>query len=88
MKSERSRKRRRVKVRIPGGKTKLVYKRRKPSAAKCAKCGAVLKGVPRALSAGINKLAKTQRRPERPYGGVLCSKCMRRKIIGKVRGNV
>ena len=88
MKSERSRKKRRVKVRTPGGKTKVVYKRRKPSAAKCAECGAVLKGVPRDLPYKVRRLAKTQRRPERPYGGVLCSKCMRKKILNKVRENV
>jgi large subunit ribosomal protein L34e len=88
MKSERSRKRRRVRVRTPGGKTKIVYKKRKPSAAKCAYCGDVLKGVLRSSPSGIRKLAKTQRRPERPYGGVLCSKCMRKKLVDGVRGNV
>jgi ribosomal protein L34E len=26
-------------------------------------------------------MPKTQKRPERPFGGMLCSACMRRKII-------
>ena len=88
MKSERSRKKRIVKVKTPGGKTKIVYKRRKPSAAKCSGCRVVLKGVLKDLPYKVGKLSKTQRRPERPYGGVLCSKCMRKKILEKVRKNV
>ena len=88
MKSERSRKKRRVKVRTPGGETKIVYKRRKPSAAICAVCKGILKGVPRELPFKVKKLSKTQRKPERPYGGFLCSKCMRKKMIGEARKNV
>jgi len=88
MKFERSRKRRRVRVKTPGGENKIVYKRRKPSAAKCGKCGAILKGMPRLIPSLFNKLSKTQKRPERPYGGVFCSKCMRKKIKEKVRKNV
>ena len=34
----------------------------------------------------IRKLAKTERRPERPFGGVLCSECMRK--IEKLRVRV
>ena len=87
MKSERSRKRRILKKKVPSG-VKIVYKRRKPSKAKCSECGAELKGVPREIPSKLNKLPKSRRRPERPYGGVLCSKCMRKKIIEGVRKNV
>jgi len=30
-------------------------------------------------------MAKTKKRPERPYGGVLCTRCMRKTMIGKAR---
>ena len=71
---------RRVFRKTPGGKTVLHYKLRNPKAAKCGTCGAVLKGVPRKRPVDMQNMPKTQKRPERPYGGVLCSKCTREKI--------
>ena len=81
----RSRSLRRVFRRVPGGRTTLHYKNRKPKAAKCSNCGAILKGVLRELPYRMRTLAKTKKRPERPYGGVLCSRCMRQIVIDKVR---
>lgn len=81
----RSRTFRRVFVKTPGGKTILHHKRRKPGKAQCANCGAYLKGVASGLTKYIKKLAKTEKRPERPYGGVLCNKCMRNVMIEKAR---
>lgn len=77
----KSRRLRRVFRRVPGGKSRLIYKKRKPSKAQCAVCGMALKGVPRERVPIMRNLPKTKKRPERPYGGVLCSACMRRKII-------
>jgi large subunit ribosomal protein L34e len=85
MKQQISRKKRRIRVRTPGGNTKIVYKHKKPSKAVCSNCGDVLKGVPHQRPVNIKKLSKTQKRPERAYGGVLCSKCSRKIIIEKVR---
>lgn len=76
----RSRAQRRVFVKTPGGKTNLTFRTRKNARPTCGDCGAVLKGIPRV---SICKLTKTQRRPERPYGGVLCSKCTRKKMVQK-----
>ena len=84
----RSRSFRRVFVKTPGGNVVLRHERRKPSKATCAECGMVLTGVPREIPARIKKLSKTQRRPERPYGGVLCSKCMRLLFIKKAKAMV
>ncbi len=33
----------------------------------------------------MRQLPKTMKRPERPYGGVLCSRCMRQLIKDDVR---
>jgi large subunit ribosomal protein L34e len=85
--SLRSRTYRRIKAVTPGGKKKLQYKKRKPAKAICASCGDLLHGVPRERPYMIRKLSKTERRPERPFGGVLCSKCMRLKIIASARGS-
>lgn len=73
----RSRTYRRVFVKTPGSQTVLRYRRRKPQKAKCGTCGKQLSGMPRELPYKMRTMPKTQKRPERPYGGVLCSKCMR-----------
>ena len=68
---------RKVFVRTPGSKTVVQHRRRKPGKTKCRDCGKVLAGVPHDLASKTKNLPKTHKRPERPYGGVLCSKCMR-----------
>jgi len=73
----RSRSKRKVKVKTPGSRVVIHYRRKKPQAARCHKCGTTLKGVPRAFPKQLQNMPKTQKRPERPYGGVLCSTCSR-----------
>ena len=80
----RSRTFRRVKIKTPGGTVKTQYRRRNPSKAQCGKCGDELKAVPRMLPYEVRSTPKTKRRPERPYGGVLCSKCTRELIKSKL----
>ena len=81
----RSRTYRRKRLRTPGGKNVMHYIKKKPGKPHCAKCGIVLAGTARGSEKQVKKLSKTQRRPERPYGGVLCSKCMREEIKKKAR---
>ncbi len=76
---------RRVYIKTPGGKTKISYRKREPSKARCAICGSILHGVARGRKNKIKKLSKTQKRPERPYAGVFCSRCVKEKIIQKAR---
>ena len=75
---------RKVKVVAPGNTVKEQFKKKKPSKAKCGKCGGVLSGVPRERPYKMQNMPKTMKRPERPYGGVLCSRCMRAKLKEKV----
>jgi len=82
---KRSRSLRRLQVKVPGGATKRHYKERKPGKAKCSNCGGLLKGVPRERNLKMHKMPKTKKRPERPFGGNLCSKCTRSLIVEKVR---
>lgn len=65
-----------VKVHLP---------KRKPGKAKCAGCGKVLAGVPRERPHRMQGTAKTKKRPQRLYGGQLCSRCSRKKIIESIR---
>jgi large subunit ribosomal protein L34e len=75
----------RVQKVTPGGKTVQHYERRKPSKAICAECGRVLAGVPRELPTKMQNMPKTTKRPERPFGGVLCTKCMREHMKAKAQ---
>ncbi|MEK6874813.1 MAG: 50S ribosomal protein L34e [Nanoarchaeota archaeon] len=72
---------RRVMRRTPGGRTVLRFLPRNPKVASCRSCGQVLHGTPRKRPRELSRLAKTQRRPQRPFGGVLCSACSRKTII-------
>lgn len=76
---------RKVSVRTPGAKTVLHYRKRKPAKAKCGSCKKILSGVPHKLTSKFKNLPKTCKRPERPYGGVLCSGCMRALMKEKCR---
>ena len=75
----KSRTYRRVAVKLTSG-IRIHYVKRKPKLAHCANCNATLKGMVRCRPYQLKKKNKTQKRPERPYGGVLCSRCMREKI--------
>lgn len=76
---------RRVFVRTPSGENKIHYRKRKPSRPICAECGAYLHGIPHLIKSKFKNIAKTKKRPQRPYGGVLCSRCMREKIRNDIK---
>nr|MDO8081949.1 50S ribosomal protein L34e [Candidatus Freyarchaeota archaeon] len=81
----RSRSMLRKKVRTPGGIPVTHYSRKKANKPVCASCGAPLPGCwsERTLDAK----SKTQRRPERPYGGYLCSRCLKLFYKSSIRGS-
>ncbi len=85
VKTQKSRTLRRVLVKTPGHGVHLQYRKRKPAKATCAQCGNALAGVPRERPFKMQNMGKTEKRPQRPYGGQLCSKCSRRKIISRIR---
>jgi len=84
---QRNRSLRKVKVRVPGGRNTTHYRKRKPAKAVCSACGKILKGVPRERPYKMRKMGKTEKRPERPFGGNLCSECSRKRMIEKARGS-
>ena len=73
----KSRSLRRVFRRTPGKRLALQYRPRKPGKAHCAKCGRELLGVPAKKRIALARVPKAKRRPERMFGGVLCSSCTR-----------
>ena len=84
----RSRSKKRKPVRLPGGKTEVHYKQKKPGKHKCGRCGKPRSGVPNAVPAKMKKLSKSEKIPERPYAGVLCTECTERLFRYKTRFEV
>ena len=72
-------------VKTPGGKTVIHYKKKKNKRAKCASCRVVLPGIANKSASKMKNLRKTKKKVARPYGGNLCSRCMRKKIIQEAR---
>ncbi len=80
----RNKKKRKVKKKTPGARGRETYLERKPAKAKCGNCGAELHGTPNNKNWERKQGPKSEKRPERPYGGNLCSSCMREKIKQEV----
>lgn len=72
----KSRSKIRVSKRIPSGKSVTHYREKKPGKA-TSPTGKQLPGTVRGTKNQIRKFTKTERRPSRPYGGVLSSPEMR-----------
>ncbi len=81
----RTRSKRRVYVRLPGGETVIHYEPRRPGPARCALCGRPLNGVPRLRPSELRKLPLSQKRPERMFGGVLCHECLEKVLKLTIR---
>ena len=81
----KSRTLRRVYRKTPGGKTRILYRNRKPKKVSCANCGAGLIGVTQMRTVKARNGPKTKKRPQRPYGGVLCGQCSRTLIKNNAR---
>ncbi len=75
-----------VKIRSPSGNAMLRRRRERVAAAKCANCKSPLHGLQRKTQSGFKKLSLSERRPERPYGGCLCSNCSRDIFRERARG--
>jgi large subunit ribosomal protein L34e len=67
---------RRVYRRTPGGRVVVHFERRRPGVPTCWRCGRPLGGVPRGVSSEVRGLSRSEKRPNRPYGGYLCSSCL------------
>lgn len=81
----KSRSLRLISRKVPGGRTTIQFRHKKPKKAHCAKCGSLLHGVPRERPYRMRQMPKTKTRPERPFGGMLCSRCMRAEIIKRIK---
>lgn len=72
----RSRSKKKVKTRTPGGKTVTHYKGKKTGRKKCSRCSSELGGTPSRTKTVLRRMSKSERIPSRPYAGVLCDSCV------------
>jgi len=80
MPKPKDRSKKRVYRRTPSGRVKIVTKKARKHVPRCAVCGAMLKG------ASYSRYArKSERRPERAFGGYLCHKCAEKVILYRTR---
>ncbi|MGD2072283.1 MAG: hypothetical protein PVG65_02200 [Candidatus Thorarchaeota archaeon] len=71
--------------RTPGGRRKVHYQKFYRAGGTCALSGKRMQ-LPRKSKHGENyKASRSAKRPNRPYGGVLCSQALRRGIIRQAR---
>ncbi|KAK9863787.1 hypothetical protein WJX84_012065 [Apatococcus fuscideae] len=70
-------------LRTPGGKLTVQYRRKKPSAPKCAVTGVRLQGLParRPQELSNKRLPKRHKTVHRAYGGHLAHGVVRERII-------
>ncbi len=64
-----------VKKRTPSGRISVHKRREHVARAKCANCKSPLHGMPKLSQSGIKKMSASDKNPNRPYGGNLCSGC-------------
>ena len=81
----RSRSFKRRKIRTPGDRTTVHYRRGKVEKASCVVCGKVLHGVPRERGSGLKRGSKSRKTVNRPYGGNLCPACLKEALIERIR---
>ncbi len=81
----KSRTYRRIQKKLPGARTVLRYEKKAVGKAICASCGEGLKGVPSKRVSEMQKIPKSKRAPQRPFGGNLCTRCARAKIKSEAR---
>ncbi|MHA1715317.1 MAG: 50S ribosomal protein L34e [Promethearchaeota archaeon] len=80
----RSRSIKRRSIVTPGGTNKIHYRRPNPGFARCASCGNIMSSVPRRSRSKMRKIPKSSRRPNRPYGGYLCPRCIQQQVKNKI----
>ncbi|BBG24377.1 50S ribosomal protein L34e [Sulfuracidifex tepidarius] len=81
----RSRSLSRKRVKLPSGNIATHYEDKRNSSSTCHFCGKPLHG---AKTNKLSKFSKSERRPSRPFAGVLCHSCLERLIKQTSRGSL
>ena len=73
----RSKSRRKVYRKSPGTHSIVHLQKKNPKGFHCGKTGDYLNGIPRMRVGKFNRLSKSKKRPNRPYGGTYSHKVVR-----------
>lgn len=76
-----------IKRTSPGKVRKVIRVKPKPCRVRCAMCFESLHGIKAMTNAKKRNTAKSEKRVNRRFGGLLCSKCSRKNISQNVRSN-
>jgi large subunit ribosomal protein L34e len=86
--SQRTRSRKRLQKRLPGGGATTHYKKEKTGTSHCVRCNRVLPGVPKLSQSKMGKLTASQKRIQRTHGGQLCHVCLQELLKHAVRERI
>jgi len=75
----RTRSKKRKRTPLPGGRSRVSYKKEKTSNPKCSNCGRNLNFYSHSITK-IRKLPRNQKKISRIYGGQLCHLCLRQAL--------
>ncbi|MEM2105611.1 MAG: 50S ribosomal protein L34e [Candidatus Bathyarchaeia archaeon] len=76
----RTRSRKRLTVALPGGESKIHYKKKLNATPTCVLCKKPLAGMPRLTTVEMRKLNRTKRRIWRLHGGKICHSCLKNAL--------
>ncbi|CAH1383153.1 hypothetical protein MTP99_007184 [Tenebrio molitor] len=68
-------------VRTPGGKLVYQYLKKPKKIPRCGQCKDKLRGILPARPQERSRLCRRKKTVKRAYGGVLCHKCVKEKIV-------
>ena len=72
---------RRKAVRTPGGRLVYQYLKKKGSVPSCGQCKEKLRGITPSRPMERSRMPRGQLTVKRAYGGVLCHKCVKERIV-------
>lgn len=81
----RTRSRKRLNVKLPGGENRLHYRASGISPLLCTICDKPLAGIPHGAQKEMRKLNRSKKRIWRPYGGQICHNCLKNALKQAVR---
>ncbi|KAJ8679946.1 hypothetical protein QAD02_015733 [Eretmocerus hayati] len=68
-------------VRTPGGKLVFQYLKKNKKVPKCGQCKEKLRGIIPARPMERTRMCRRKKTVKRVYGGVLCHKCVKERIV-------
>ena len=77
-----------MKKRLPSGKSVVHLKKEKPGRPTCSGCSGELHGLPRLKPIRMANITKSKRTINRMFGSDLCGKCTKSVLKSSVRGGL